>query len=160
MTDEHATTTHAGFGEGNPRLVFVVGSDDWDGEPAREFPLDREIVRIGSAPDTDLTLEGLDPLHAEIRHDDNDEYVVFAFGDAQLSSDHESGGVEGGHVLRTGSRVELGDWAMTFSRDEFADHGRPFGGRQGGEGEHQQRQAPREQAEAAAGDAPDASASQ
>jgi len=147
MTEEHPTTTHAGFGEGNPKLIFVVGSDNWDGEPAREFPITTDLVRIGSAPGTDLQLEGLDPAHAEIRHDDDDEYVLFVFGDAQLSSEHESGGVEGGHVLRTGSRISLGDWGMSFSRDEFADHGRPFGGRQGGEGEHQRRQPPREDAE-------------
>jgi hypothetical protein len=147
MTDDHATTTHAGFGEGNPKLIFVVGSDNWDGEPAREFLVVTDLVRIGSAPDMDLSLNGLDPLHAEILHTDDDEYVLVAFGDAQLSSEHESGGVERGHVLRTGSRIELGSWAMSFSRDEFADHGRPYGGRQGGEGEHQRRQPPREEAE-------------
>ena len=148
MTDEdQPTTTHAGPGEGNPRLVFVVGSDNWEGEPAREFALVLEVTRIGSAPDTDLRLEGLDPLHAEIRRNADDEYVLFPFGDAQLSSEHESGGEEGGHVLHTGSRVELGPWAMAFSRDEFADHGRPYGGRQGGEGEHQRRQPPRDETE-------------
>jgi hypothetical protein len=148
MTDEHATTTHATPGAGNPKLVFVVGSENWDGSPAREFALVAETTTIGSAPDSDLRLEGLDPLHAEIRHDENDEYVLFAFGAALLSSDRESGDTPGGHELRTGSRVELGTWAMTFSREEFADHGRPFGGRQGGEGEHQKRQLPREEAAA------------
>jgi hypothetical protein len=147
MSDEGVTTTHADFGAGNPKLVFVVGSDNWDGEAAREFAIDTELVRIGSAPEMDLQLDGLDPAHAEIRHGDDDEYVLFLFGDGELSSEHESGGTEGGHVLRTGSRVDLGNWAMSFSRDEFADHGRPYGGRQGGEGAHQRRQPPREEAE-------------
>ena len=146
MTDQHPTTTHAAFGAGDPKLIFVVGSDNWDGEPAREFPLTSDIIRIGSAPEMDLQLDGLDPSHAEIRHNEDDEYVLVVFGDAELSSEHESGDVEGGHVLRTGARVELGAWAMSFSREEFADHGRPYGGRQGGEGAHQQRQAPREEA--------------
>jgi hypothetical protein len=145
--DDQPTTTHAGEGEGHPRLVFIIGSDEWNGDPAREFALESDITRIGSAPDTDLTLEGLDPLHAEIRRNEEDEYVLFPFGTAQLSSEHESGGETGGHVLRTGSRVELGPWAMAFSRDEFADHGRPYGGRQGGEGAHQRRQPPRDEAE-------------
>jgi hypothetical protein len=146
MTDEHPTTTHSEFGTGSPKLVFVVGSEDWDGNPPREFAITTDLVRIGSAPEMDLQLDGLDPAHAEIRHNEEDEYVLFAFGAAELSSEHESGGVDGGHVLRTGSRVALGDWDMSFSREEFADHGRPFGGRQGGEGAHQKRQAPREEA--------------
>ncbi len=36
-------------------------------------------------------------------------------------------------VLRTGSGLRLGDWAMSFYREEYADHGRPYGGRIGGE---------------------------
>jgi hypothetical protein len=147
MTEEHATTTHAEFGAGNPKLVFVVGSDNWDGEPAREFALTADVVRIGSSPENELQLDGLDPLHAEIRHNEDDEYVLVVFGNAELSSEHESGGVDGGHELHTGSRVALGDWGMSFFRDEYADHGRPFGGRQGGEGAHQRRQPPREDTE-------------
>jgi predicted GNAT family acetyltransferase len=37
----------------------------------------------------------------------------------------------------------MGAWRLVFARDEFADHGRPYGGRNGGEGAHQRRQAPR-----------------
>lgn len=43
-------------------------------------------------------------------------------------------------VLRTGSRVDLGRWTVTFYREEYADHGRPFGGRIGGELGHQRVQ--------------------
>ena len=143
-TPEHPTTTHADAGQGNPRLVFVIGSDVWDGTPAREFRLANEITRIGSGSTMDLRLSGLDPFHAEIRHDDQDEYVLTSHSDARLSNDLADADTLPGVVLRTGFRVELGDWAMFFSRDEFADHGRPFGGRQGGEGAHQQPQPPRD----------------
>ncbi len=36
-------------------------------------------------------------------------------------------------ALHTGDRIELGSWTMSYFRDEHADHGRPFGGRSGGE---------------------------
>jgi hypothetical protein len=143
-TPEHPTTTHADAGQGNPRLVFVIGSDAWDGTPAREFPLVKKTTRIGSGSTMDLRLAGLEPFHAEIGHDDQDEYVLVSHGGARLSNDRDEGETLPGVVLRTGFRIELGEWAMFFSRDEFADHGRPFGGRQGGEGAHQQPQPPRD----------------
>ena len=40
----------------------------------------------------------------------------------------------------TGAQFTIGDWMLVFSRDEYADHGRPYGGRNGGEGTHQERQ--------------------
>ena len=46
----------------------------------------------------------------------------------------------GGRILRTGARIELGPWRMGFFREEFADHGRPYGGRVGGELARQKRQ--------------------
>ena len=46
-------------------------------------------------------------------------------------------------LLRTASRVQLGEWTMTFYREEYADHGRPYGGRVGGEIGHQRPQPPR-----------------
>lgn len=33
--------------------------------------------------------------------------------------------------LRTGDRIELGDWTLGYFREEFADHGIPFGGQHG-----------------------------
>jgi hypothetical protein len=89
----------------------------------------------------DLRLEGLNPFHAEIRHDEHDEYVLFLYGPAEVGSDlktpTENTPAEAGRILRTGARVQLGEWAMSYYREEFADHGRPFGGREGGEGERQ-----------------------
>jgi hypothetical protein len=126
------TTTHYSPGSGRPRLIFVVGSENWNGEPPREFNLLPDVTTIGSGENSSLRLDGLAMVAAEIRHDEQDEYLLFLPGDTV------------GRVLRTGARIEVGPWRMAFFREEFADHGRPFGGRQGGELEHQKRQARRQ----------------
>jgi hypothetical protein len=36
-------------------------------------------------------------------------------------------------LLRTGTRIDVGPWTLTYAREEYADHGRPYGGRLGGE---------------------------
>jgi hypothetical protein len=136
-----ATTTHYQPGSGRPRLIFVVGSENWDGTPPREFNLLPGTTTIGSSEDADLRLEGLDDIHAQIVHDDDDEYClsIFGQGEANVAAAFD----ERGQKLRTGARIELGAWRMAYFREEFADHGRPFGGRSGGEGSHQKRQPPR-----------------
>ena len=131
-------STHSHSGAGRPRLIFKVGSkSEHDAEP-REFDLVDLITKIGSGADMHLKLEGLAPFHAEIRHDEDDEYVLHIHDSADSISEPasprgETSGTER-HILRTGSPVELGDWAMSYYREEFADHGRPFSGREGGEG--------------------------
>ncbi|TFD75133.1 hypothetical protein E3T53_16840 [Cryobacterium psychrophilum] len=142
------TTTHYTPGSGRPRLIFVVGSENWNGQMPREFDLLPGTTTIGSSADADLQLPGLEPVHAEIRHDNNDEYRLFAVGDVAGSSrPHEEGRSMGdGQILRTGSRLEMGPWRMGYFREEFADHGRPFGGRVGGELAYQKPQAPRPRA--------------
>jgi len=132
------TTTHYTPGSGRPRLIFVVGSENWDGTPPREFDLLPGVTTVGSGEECDLRLDGLLALHAEIRHDDNDEYVLYAHGPIRSSAVRAAEGA--GQILRTGARLELGDWRMAFFRAEFADHGRPFGGRVGGELAHQKPQ--------------------
>jgi hypothetical protein len=128
------TTTHYTPGAGRPRLIFVIGSENWNGQMPREFDLLPTLTTIGSAPDADLQLAGLQPFHAEIRHDDNDEYVLYPLGDVAGGANRNY--VEGdraGQILRTGARIEMGPWRMAFFREEYADHGRPYGGRVGGE---------------------------
>ncbi|MFY9679907.1 MAG: FHA domain-containing protein, partial [Glutamicibacter protophormiae] len=44
------------------------------------------------------------------------------------------------YVLRSGARIELGGWRLVFYREEYADHGRPYGGRNGGELAYQRPQ--------------------
>ncbi len=137
------TTTHYLRGSGRPRLIFVVGSDVWDGKPPREFRLLDGTTTIGSSMDADLRLDGLEPTHAEIRHNENDDYVLHLMGgsteDVPLLLRSGSSPARG-RILRTGARIELGKWRMGFFREEFADHGRPYGGRVGGELAHQKRQ--------------------
>lgn len=140
------TTTHYASGGGRPRLIFVVGSQNWNGQKPREFDLLPTTTRIGSSPESDLVLADLDLVHAEIRHDENDEYVLYPLGEVSGSVrpvDDVASTRGGGIILRTGSRVEMGKWRMAFFREEFADHGRPFGGRVGGEFAVQKPQAPR-----------------
>ncbi|GGK85116.1 hypothetical protein GCM10007382_01270 [Salinibacterium xinjiangense] len=136
------TTTHYLRGSGRPRLIFVVGSKVWDGTPPREFVLLDGTTVIGSGAEADLQLDGLELRHAEIRHDENDDYVfhlLTAPPQGQLGSDTR-GLAPRGRILRTGARIELGPWRMGFFREEFADHGRPYGGRVGGELARQKRQ--------------------
>lgn len=129
------TTTHYTPGSGRPRLIFVIGSENWNGQMPREFDLLPTTTVIGSRNDADLLLDGLEPLHAEIRHTADDEYILYPFGQMAGSSKtgEETGRRDGGQVLRTGARIELGPWRMAYFREEFADHGRPHGGRVGGE---------------------------
>jgi hypothetical protein len=72
-------------------------------------------------------------------HDDEDEYVVVAVdGPVRVH-----GAPVTRQVLRTGARVDLGGRSLVFRREEYADHGRPYGGRIGGELGRQRRQPPR-----------------
>ena len=129
------TTTHYTRGGGRPRLIFVQDSKSWNGQVPREFSLTAERVRIGSDESVDLQLPGLDGVHAEIVHNDQDEYVLVRHGKVTGSFGEGSAS-----VLRTGSRLQMGQWCLAFFREEFADHGRPFGGRSGGEFAYQRPQ--------------------
>lgn len=84
------------------------------------------------------------PIHAEIRHARDDEYVLYPFDASGGGSAPEPGKpAPGPRVLRTGARIELGTWRLAYYREEFADHGRPHGGRQGGELAIQKPQPPK-----------------
>jgi hypothetical protein len=101
--------------------------------------LQQERTTIGSDAGCDIVLPGLAGLHAEVVHDAQDEFVLVAH--------HLGVRVQGQRVteriLRTSSRIELGARVLTFVREEYADHGRPYGGRIGGELGHQRPQPPR-----------------
>ena len=84
---------------------------------------------IGSDPVCDVVLPGLAPHHATVLHTDEDEYVLTNLGP---ESRVHGAACTGSALLRTGSRIELGDHILVFAREEYADHGRPFGGRVGG----------------------------
>jgi hypothetical protein len=120
-------------GGGAPRLVFSAGGHlDKTGSPLpREVPLPREGTVIGSAADAGLRLPGLAVEHGRVSRDDADEYVYSHTAATGTST------VNGRRVtsvtLHTGDRLAVGPWVLIFVRAEFADHGRPDYGRQGGE---------------------------
>lgn len=144
-TERAPSTTHAGYGEGNPRLALSHGGWAYDGEGQTIFTLDADVVTIGSGAEADIVLEGLAPVHAEIRHDDRDDYVLVLHGDGGAPT--VAGGPDvdrpGPQALHHGASFSVGDWTLIFLRDEYADHGRPSGGREGGEGEVQPAQGER-----------------
>jgi hypothetical protein len=101
------------------------------GDRQRVHLLPPGVTTIGSSPESDLRLDGIAARQAEIRRDDHDEYVL-----VDLAADvptRVNGASADRHVLRTGSRIEIGPWTMSYWREEYADHGRPYGGRSGGE---------------------------
>ncbi|QIM17317.1 FHA domain-containing protein [Leucobacter insecticola] len=140
------TTTNFGYGAGHPRLAYVLDSERWNGSAPRIFDLTKKVTTIGSAQESDLVLPGARLLHAEIRHTPEDEYVLITHGPASTGIDPKhttAKGAEGGVLLRSGARIGIGEWRLAFFREEYADHGRPFGGRAGGEWAHQRPQPPR-----------------
>jgi hypothetical protein len=140
------TTTHDPNRGGLPRLVELLAEEGTLGGPKVHW-LQHERTLIGSDPSCDVVLPGLSPAHAEIRQDEADEFTIVAL-------DPETR-VHGRRVhtavLRTAARIELGLGAerriLTFVREEYADHGRPYGGRVGGELGHQRSQPSRRSAE-------------
>lgn len=154
--NEEVTTTHAGHGEGRPRLRLAATADDGTPVPGggREFALAGDRTVIGSGPDAAISIDGADSVHAEIFHTEKDEYVLVLHGDGQASF-YENAVLddgEEGHVLRTGYRFTIGSLEFVYMRDEYADHGRPYGGREGGEFEDQENQPPRQGESASEGD--------
>lgn len=132
------TTTHDPARGGNPRLVLAqerLGPDD---EPVVHRLHDG--MTIGSDAGCSIVLPGLAPVQARLRHDERDEWVV----DAVSGVTRVHGAAVVSQILRTGTRVDVGVHSLVFARDEYADHGRPFGGRIGGEAGHQIPQPPRE----------------
>lgn len=139
------TTTHAGWGEGHPRLL--ISSPD----ERRVFEITGDLVNIGSDDANHIVLPGILPLHATVAHRGGDEYILTMIGPGETSAATASQGRRS-HTLRTGARFTAGVWTLVFTREEFADHGRPYGGREGGEHSFQRRQAERPDYEATHGE--------
>lgn len=144
------TTTHAEYGAGSPHLRITREQE------RTEFALDADVVRIGTAAGNELRLPDTDPLHATVTHDERDEYVLELHGEGEMSASAGVAATHGGErtmTLRTGARFTAGPWTFVFGREEFADHGRPYGGRLGGELSDQPPQPPRPDYTDEAGDA-------
>jgi len=134
------TTTHDPARGGGPRLVLVAGQDVWPGQRQAVYWLRDTVTSIGSGDGCDVCLPGLPDLQAEVHHDDADELVIVA----RSPGVRVNGAQVRRQLLRTGARVEIGPWQLAYYREEFADHGRPYGGRIGGELGHQRPQPPRD----------------
>jgi hypothetical protein len=134
--------THDPARGGRPRLILSVGgehlTDTGDDPPSVEFPLDADVTSLGG-DGQDIALDGLVGHLGSIAHDEHDEFVLVG-NEAPL---WVNGAPVLRKVLRTGDRLDLGHHTLSFFREEYADHGRPFGGRQGGELSVQQPQPPR-----------------
>ncbi|MEV7632218.1 FHA domain-containing protein [Microbacterium sp. NPDC089318] len=126
---EQPTTTHAEWGAGDPHLRITSPEED-----RTVFALRDERVTIGSGADCSLVIPDADAVHATIIHDERDEYVLTLHGAGEMNANPTPG--ERGdrsEILRTGARFTVAGWTLVFGREEYADHGRPFGGREGGE---------------------------
>ena len=134
----NVTTTHDPDGGGNPRLVVAPGQHPSPDDVRQVFPLRRAVTTIGSDSGCDIRLAGTEPWHAEVRHDARDEFVLVRRG--RPGSVQVNGRPVDISLLRTATRLQLGEVTLSFARDEHADHGRPYGGRVGGELGHQRPQ--------------------
>jgi hypothetical protein len=133
------TTTHDPDRGGNPRLVTTLSAHPGPDERPTAFRLRRPVTTIGSAADCDVRLPGLAARHAEVLHDEDDEFVLIALEGAV----RVHGAPAQRALLRNGTRIELGGRTLVYAREEYADHGRPYGGRIGGELGRQRSQPPR-----------------
>ncbi len=132
------TTTHDPRGGGSPRLVFALTPWPRAGDVPRVEYLLQQLTTIGSAEECDIRIAGLEPLHAVVERTDHDEYLLTH---AASNGTSTVAGVRAqGSLLRTGAGIQLDGTRMTYFREEYADHGRPYGGRLGGEIGHQRPQ--------------------
>ncbi|WP_036195567.1 FHA domain-containing protein [Nocardioides aequoreus] len=132
------TTTHDPDHGGAPRLALEQ-EYYLPGERQVVWYVEGDVVTIGSSDGCDVVLPGLAPLHATLSRDDRDELVLRSEG----AETRVHGAPVRAQLLRSGARIELGDHVLAYYRDEHADHGRPYGGRVGGEIGHQRPQPPR-----------------
>ncbi len=130
-------TTHDPAHGGGARLVLAAEMVA-PGERQPVFWLEDGML-IGSEAGCDVVLPGLEAVHARIVHDERDEWVIKAV--EGVTRVHGAPVVA--QILRTGTRVDLGPHRLAYFREEYADHGRPFGGRIGGEAGRQLPQPPR-----------------
>lgn len=125
------TTTHDPRGGGGPRLIFALSPWPRAGEQQRVEYLTTERTTIGSSAECHIRVAGLEPLHAVVDRTADDEYLlthVAAAGSSTVAGIPAQSG-----LLRTGASVALNATRLTYFREEYADHGRPYGGRIGGE---------------------------
>jgi hypothetical protein len=123
-------------GAGHPRLVTTsagyasAGTAAANGAPT-SYPLETDTTILGGAIGQDVHLAGLPEAYEAIVRRHGDEYIY-----VQLDPSHVAqlnGTTVTAAALHHGDRLTLRQHELVFQRDEFADHGRFDGGRQGGE---------------------------
>ena len=127
-------------GGGNPRLIMAPRARPVARRPPGGVPrCARDVTTIGSDPACDIVLPGPGAAARRGPARRADEFVA---GPARPAGRdlRVNGAPVDRSLLRTASRVQLGDWTLSFYREEYADHGRPYGGRVGGEIGHQRAQ--------------------
>jgi hypothetical protein len=137
------TTTHDPDGGGYPRLVMAPDPHPRPGDVQPVFHLGSLSV-LGSDPGADIVLPGLSARHAEVRHTADDEFEITSLDPARPVRVNGAPAYSP-QLLRTGTRVDAEGWTLSFYREEWADHGRPYGGRVGGEIGHQRLQPDRDE---------------
>jgi hypothetical protein len=125
------TTAHDADRGGNPQLILAMGVYPREGDRPTVFQLLDDVTTTGAGADCDIRLLGFEPLHAEIRHDDEEECVLKRIG--STADTRVYGAPVQSAILRRGWGVDLGEWHLSFFREKHADDGRPYGGRFGGE---------------------------
>jgi hypothetical protein len=124
-------------GAGHPRLVRATHGHAAVGSPEAEgidhsYPLSVDVTSLGSTPSCDIVLAGIDGRHGEVRREETGDEFVYHHLSGQGES-RVNGVVVSYAALHHGDRLSVGEWTLIYQRDEFADHGRFDGGRQGGE---------------------------
>ncbi|QYJ03260.1 FHA domain-containing protein [Nocardioides panacisoli] len=132
------TTTHDPHRGGHPRLVLTGRADSGQALQWDVFDLADGTTTIGSDESSDIRLAGVAGEHAVVVHDERDELVIHSRDGGVFVH----GRAVDQQMLRSGARVQVGEWLLTYMRDEYADHGRPYGGRLGGEIGYQRPQPP------------------
>ena len=121
-----------------PWLVEAVGTAELTGVPLRVL-----LDAAGVDPNaTEVIFTGAD--HGVERGVEQDYQRSLPLSEAYGAEVLVHGAVvRGSTILRTGARIDVGGHSLSFFREEYADHGRPYGGRSGGEIGYQRRQPPR-----------------
>lgn len=77
----------------------------------RVMPINRLVTLIGSSPDCDLALDGLQARHAQLSYEDG-RYILRDF--SQGGSRVQGHPVSGTNMVRDGFVIQLGQYLMTF----------------------------------------------
>ncbi len=98
--------------------VEIIDKDGW----RKDYPLQRSICLIGSAPGSDVLLDrrhggGVEPRHLQIIHLPNQGYRLVNLSDKDVSLDEAGGQTLASRAavnIHGGQRIKLGDFTLVF----------------------------------------------